>query len=362
MTVQELQEGHYRQIVESAPTLLWRAGLAGEHDYFNPTWLAFTGRTAEQERGHGWTERVHPDDRERCLDVHRTSFAQRQPFETEYRLCRHDDLHRWMAVHVVPFHVDGELAGFIGSCVDVTELREADEAKATFISMLTNELRKPLMPLLLSSKQLELLAPAGTPEHLVVARRMERQLDRLRALIDRASRGSDSARGVSPQLRLGDVDLASAVVRAIDEHRQRVRARGTQTEILNNGTWGPSRSIRADALEVALVLDILLDNALEYSTDSGTVTVELSFEPTTVRLVIEDDGIGIPQAELARVGTPYFRASNVTTSNGPLGLGVGLAVARDIVGAHGGTLTLSSSAQKGTRATVVLPLSAAGGA
>jgi PAS domain S-box-containing protein len=349
-------EDPFRLLVDAAPALLWRTALDGQHDYFNGTWLAFCGRTLEQDVGAGWTASIHADDLQRCLALHLTSFAQIQAFELEYRLRRHDGAHRRILERGVPFHVRGELRGFIGSCVDVTELREADEAKATFISMLTRELRKPLMPLLLCSQQIQLRALASDPEHVVVAKRIERQVERLRALVERVSRGSEIVQGLTQELRLGAVDLEGLVAAAIVEHRQRARARGANPEILSNGTWGKSRLVRADATEIAQVLDVLLDNALVFSPDDGTVTVELSFEPATVRIVIEDEGIGITQGELDRVGTAYFRAGNVASTMGSGGLGLGLTVARDIVGAHGGTLTLSSCAPQGTRATVVLPL------
>jgi PAS domain S-box-containing protein len=362
MTAPALSEDHYRRLVEVLPALVWRGAVDGKREYFNATWLTFTGRTLAQELGDGWTAGVHPDDFQRCRDLHLTSCARHEAFELEYRLRRHDGVHRWVVERGVPFHCDGELAGFTGSCVDVTELREADQAKETFITLLIRELRKPLMPLMLSSQQIQLRSLSSDPDHVVVAQRIERQVDRMRALVERASRGIAVTRGLTQPLRLADVDLGRLVTEAVDEHRQRSRARGTNIEIMNNGTWGAMRPLRADPLEIVQVLDVLLDNALAYSPDSGVVRVELSFEPELARIVVEDDGIGIPQADLPRVGTPYFRASNVVSSKDHTGMGLGLAVARDIVAAHGGTLTLSSCPDKGTRATVVLPLHASGGA
>ena len=112
----------YRLIVENAPNMLWRASLDKRCDYFNTTWLTFTGRTMSQEVGNGWTEGVHPDDIERCLTIYLSSFDERKPFEMEYRLRRADGAYRWINDRGTPYYDhDGAFAGYIGSCMDVTE-------------------------------------------------------------------------------------------------------------------------------------------------------------------------------------------------------------------------------------------------
>ena len=98
-------------------------------DYFNDRWLSFRGRTMEQEYGNGWTKGVHPDDFDRCLKIYSDNFNIRETFEMEYRLMRHDGVYRWIFDRGVPFHNDnGDFSGFIGSCIDVTERVDAQEA------------------------------------------------------------------------------------------------------------------------------------------------------------------------------------------------------------------------------------------
>jgi two-component system CheB/CheR fusion protein len=112
----------YRLLVESSPVMIWRAGLDMKCDYFNETWLAFTGRTFEQELGDGWAEGVHPGDFDRCVGIYHDHFGRRAAFEMEYRLRRHDGAYRYIFDRGVPFFdAMGEFAGFIGSCVDVDE-------------------------------------------------------------------------------------------------------------------------------------------------------------------------------------------------------------------------------------------------
>lgn len=112
----------YKAIVESSPNMIWRAGTDGKCNYFNTTWLKFTGRTFEQENGDGWAEGVHKDDLEFCFSTYIENFNKRKAFEMEYRLKNHDGEYRWINDRGVPFFDENnEFAGYIGSCMDVTE-------------------------------------------------------------------------------------------------------------------------------------------------------------------------------------------------------------------------------------------------
>lgn len=119
----------YLKVFEDFPSPIWRAGTDGRCDYFNNTWLAFTGRTREQELGEGWAEGVHPEDLDKCLKTYREAFASRDPFVMEYRLRRHDGEYRWITDSGRPFRdLNDRFAGYIGSCHDVTEHKQAEQA------------------------------------------------------------------------------------------------------------------------------------------------------------------------------------------------------------------------------------------
>jgi PAS domain S-box-containing protein len=121
-------EALFRVMADSSPVLIWMAGTDAKCYYFNKPWLDFTGRTLAQEQGDGWSEGVHPDDQAMCLDIFRGAFEARQEFKMEYRLRRHDRVYRWVYDHGQPmFSSQGEFRGYIGSCVDMTERREAEE-------------------------------------------------------------------------------------------------------------------------------------------------------------------------------------------------------------------------------------------
>jgi len=120
----------YRLIVESSPNMIWRSNLSTECDYFNKTWLDFTGHTMAEEYGFGWAAGVHPDDLDRCVKIYLDNFKLKQPFEMDYRLKRYDGQYRWINDRGVPFYdTDKVFFGFIGSCMDVTEKVEGQRLR-----------------------------------------------------------------------------------------------------------------------------------------------------------------------------------------------------------------------------------------
>jgi PAS domain S-box-containing protein len=111
------------------PGLVWMSGPDKQCTFVNKSWLDFTGRPIERELGRGWTDGVHPDDLAACLDTYSSAFDRRHPFRVEYRLRRHDGEYRWVLDEGVPlFNPDGSFAGYVGSCVDITERHRAEDA------------------------------------------------------------------------------------------------------------------------------------------------------------------------------------------------------------------------------------------
>ena len=122
-------EERFRIVANAAPVLIWMAGVDKLCNFFNKPWLKFTGRSLEQELGNGWAEGVHPDDLQKCLKIYTEAFDARKAFVMQYRLRRYDGEYRWVSDQGVGRHdAQGNFAGYIGSCVDVTELVNKDAA------------------------------------------------------------------------------------------------------------------------------------------------------------------------------------------------------------------------------------------
>ena len=126
-------EERFRIVADAAPVLIWMSGVDKLCTFFNKTWLEFTGHSLEQEMGNGWAEGVHPNDLQRCLETYTQAFDARKPFVMQYRLRRHDGEYRWLSDEGVPrYDAQGRFSGYIGSCVDVTELMKKEEALREF--------------------------------------------------------------------------------------------------------------------------------------------------------------------------------------------------------------------------------------
>jgi PAS domain S-box-containing protein len=133
-------EERFRLVADTAPVMIWMAGLDKKPTYFNQLWLDFTG-LSETDLQNGLAEIVHPEDYEQRHEIYCRGFDRRQPFRKEYRLRRHDGQYRWILDIGVPrFHKDGTFAGHIGSCIDITEHKLAEGAQ----SVMTRKLIKAL--------------------------------------------------------------------------------------------------------------------------------------------------------------------------------------------------------------------------
>ena len=125
--IQESEE-LFRTIANTAPVMIWMSGNDKFSDFFNTSWLNYTGRTLQQESGEGWQQSVHPDDVARCTKIYNESFESRQPFVAEYRLRRFDGVYRWILDNAVPrYDPEGKFIGFISACMDIDDEKKFNE-------------------------------------------------------------------------------------------------------------------------------------------------------------------------------------------------------------------------------------------
>ena len=344
-----LSATEYRLLVEHSPVMSWRSGLDAKCNFFNETWLDFTGRTLEQEFGDGWTKGVHPEDFDRCMSYYLDHFRQRKEFELEYRLRRYDGEYRWIFDRGVPCDDDaGEFAGFVGSCVDVHERRMAQaehlqnkdeqlaharEFERWVLAIVGHDIRNPLHSIALASDELKHLNdPQGVLQEQadMVARGVKRIEDIVDDLLDvsRVREGSGLA------LDRKSADMRRMCRQVIDELGPIARDREFSFDCdgEGGGTWDEKRVLQA--------ISNLASNAVKHGTPGTPIQVRVRNEGSQVSVEIENRG-AIPRDVLPSIFEP-FRSRQHHGRRGD-GLGLGLFIAKAIANAHGGSLEVDSA-------------------
>jgi two-component system CheB/CheR fusion protein len=343
-----LTSAEYGILIENSPMMIWRSGLDASCDYFNDTWLSFTGRKLEQELGNGWVEGVHPEDVDRCMAYYLERFDRHEPFEMEYRLRRHDGVYCWIVDRGVPFVDRGSFAGFIGSCVDVDERHRAHEAQQLhsqeqlarardfekwILAIVSHDIRNPLNSIQLAAHGLaETADPAGVvaKQAAIVRRGVERIQHIAADLLDLAREREGAGIRVEPKL----TDLRVMCQQVIDEMAPIARNRRITLECDTDsrGMWDEHRILQ--------VISNLASNALQHGTAGSPVRIRLTGDGERVTVEVGNDGV-IPGELLPRIFEPFSsRRQNEKRSEG---LGLGLFIAKTIARAHGGQLEVDSS-------------------
>ena len=143
-------EESFRRLADSSPLMIWMSGPDAFWTYCNRAWLEFRGRSMAEELGNGWTEGLHPDDRDICVETYLKSVTAQQAYRFEYRLRRADGEYRWVENRGMP-HLDaeGEFAGFNGAAVEIGGPRRAgyppDEEALRIVFTLTERERQVLV-------------------------------------------------------------------------------------------------------------------------------------------------------------------------------------------------------------------------
>ena len=353
-------EQRFRLVADGAPVLIWESGTDKLCHWFNRPWLDFTGRSMDQEVGNGWTEGVHPDDVERCLQTYTASFDARTPFSMEYRLRRHDGEFRWLIDNGVPrFKSGGEFDGYIGSCVDVTnyksaeaKLREADTRKNEFLATLAHELRNPLAAI---SNGLQVMQMAGMQGPAEQARPMMlRQLGQMSRLVEDLL---DVSRITTGHLELQHerVELRSVITAALETCRPVLEHQGREVAV---NVADEAVFVSGDPMRLAQVVSNLLTNAAKYTHRGGHIRVSVTRDDATAMVTVSDNGIGIPTDMLDRVFGMFAQVGR-TLEKTSGGVGIGLSLVRGLVEMHGGTIEARSEGEgKGSEFAVRLPIAA----
>jgi len=244
----------------------------------------------------------------------------------------------------------GALKNVIANVRDITNFRQAQELKSTFISIVSHELKTPVALIKGYAGTLRRddahWDPSVIQESLAV---IEEEADRLTGLIENLLAASKLQAEGMRLTNIGDVDLSMMVRRAIDRFKTQ-----TQTHTLSV-TFSPDfPTIQGDEVRLRQVIDNLIGNALKYSPHGGKVSVRGQFDDQQVTVAVSDQGVGLTTDEQERIFERFYRVDDALTRK-TQGTGLGLYLARAVVEAHGGQISVQSESGKGSTFTFVLP-------
>ena len=334
-------EQRFRLAARTAPVMIWMSGTDKLCNYFNESWLAFTGRTMEEEAGNGWADGVHPDDLNQCIATYVECFDQREPFQMEYRLRRYDGEFRWLVDTGVPrFDEGGSFAGYIGSCIDISDRKLAEESvsdlerriltaqeeeRARIARELHDDINQRIAMLGWEVRRLE-RRPAAEE------RRSPKSID---LITERLSQIANDIQTISRRLHsshleyLGLATAAEVLCRDLrDQH---------QVDITLKCEGIPSRLRRDVSLALYRVLQEALQNALKHS-GVREFSVELIADADDIRLTVSDSGAG-------------FRLQD-----GLKGQGLGLISMRERMRLVHGEFAVNSELGRGTTIRCKVPI------
>ena len=350
----EAAEERQRFLAESIPQQVWTALPDGRLDFVNRRVLEYFGVGEGEVLADEWLVGVHPDDRESCYERWRQSVRTGDEYECQFRLRRADGVYRWHLARALALRgPDGRIEKWFGTNTDMDELTRArDELsrRAEFdqqlLGIVSHDLRNPLnaigvaTSLLLKRGQLD-------EQHVRIVTRIMSSSDRavrlIRDFLDFTQARVMGQIPVSPEA----ANLREIAAQVFDEVQ--LSQRGRQGVIEHHGeehgVWDPDR--------IAQVIGNLLSNAFQHSPASSVVRLSTRGDDRGVTIDVHNDGTPIPPKDLARLFEPFERGSGASASGRSIGLG--LYIARQIVSAHGGNISVQSTAEHGTQFTVWLP-------
>jgi signal transduction histidine kinase len=323
----------------------------------------------EQEVGIGWTEGVHPDDVQGCFDCFLPAFHARKPFRMEYRLRRADGEYRWVIESGIPRYTGaGEFAGYIGSNIDITDLKraaaerqrlhelEADLARINRVSMmgelaasLAHEIKQPITAALVDAKTCVRWLRRDTPdvaEGCEAASRMIQDATRAVEVVDKVR--SLYKRDTSDR-ELHDINEIIREMTVLLHDKANRTSISIRTELDSEIPL-----ITVDRIQLQQVFMNLILNGIEAMKDTnGEVTITSKRTADGQLLVsVSDTGIGLPVAEVDRIFEAFFTTKEQ-------GTGIGLSISRRIIESHGGRLWASANAERGATFQFTLPIDVA---
>jgi signal transduction histidine kinase len=337
--------GELARLFDATNHVVWSTSSEGDLTYCSSGWNKLFGLAAVGEpvvpRIVG---RLHAGDQQKWQDQWLAALDSGQAYEVEYRL---EGAHsRWYVERGMPvfFTSGGPPDAWLMTATPVDRHKRCEQAlrnmvhrRDDFFATLLHELRNPLAPI---ANAVESLAMDITDHSRVVAMRgiIERQLNQLTHLVDDLLDVSRIAHGAI-ELQLRTVDLAEIMAVAVEAARPTIELHNHELIVM---TPPEPIAVQVDRVRMTQVLTNLLINAAKYTNPGGHIVLSAEREGRSVALHVSDDGIGIPPEKLVEVFELFSRAAPRAPVGGTGGLGVGLAVCRQLVELHGGSICAHS--------------------
>jgi PAS domain S-box-containing protein len=352
-------EERFRMLADNMAQLAWTCDELGNVTWYNQRWLEYTGMSFEEMKDWGWTKCLHHDHVDRVVASIFNSRETGAIWEDTFPLRARDGSHRWFLSRALPIRdANGEITCWFGTNTDIEDLKQAREAAETanrvkdeFLATVSHELRTPLNAIMGWTH----LLTRGKLDEETSARGLETIARNASAQNQLISDLLDISRIISGQLRFesGVVDLTSVIEAAAETVRPAADSKGIVLQLkLDRGAG----LVSGDAMRLQQIVWNLLSNAIKFTPKEGQVTVRLYRENSSVVLSVSDSGEGI-SADFLPYIFDRFRQAESTSKRQHAGLGLGLAIVRHLVEAHGGTISaLSKGVGCGATFTVTFPL------
>lgn len=349
----------YLKIFEEFPALIWRSRLDKLCDYFNKTWLEFTGRTFEQEFGNGWTEGLHPDDFDFCVQTYIAAFDKRESFLMEYRMKNSFGDYRWIRDFGRPFYdLDNSFLGYIGSCYDITEIKnnelrliELNASKDKLFSIIAHDLNSPFNSIVGFSELM--IEKANEKNYSSVNEIAKIILDSscvAMNLLSNLLSWSQMEMGRMP-FNPEYFDISTIFI----ETTTLIQPTAEQKSIQIENKISPETQVFADRKMVNTVLRNLLSNALKFTKIGGKVVISAVSSKNEVTFTIADNGVGIPKEKIDKLFSIDDNISTLGTSQ-EVGTGLGLLLCKEFIDKNNGKIRVESNEGTGSSFIFTLPI------
>jgi PAS domain S-box-containing protein len=323
----------------------------GKLRYANPAWETLIGQKRGMSVGGGVEWPPVSIDAATTQAI-ASAVAEPRPWQGEIRSSLPDGKYQDLALTINPaFDVNDDLLGFVVTHLDVAERKAAEEARTRFLSDAANEMRTPVTNLKMRHY---LLHEAPLEQRDMHLHALAREIERLSRMVD-----------AMLELARLDAGLAQMVIEETDPNRliteaiTRYHAAAEEKGVTLAGAYDESvTAFYADPVYFARALGILIDNAIQYTPESGHIEVRLGSEAWSggayVTVQVQDTGMGIEPEALPHIFDRFYR-SDRARDGAIRGTGLGLAIAKEIVSRHEGHITAESRINQGSTFTIWLP-------